>query len=333
MRRAAEILHAGGLVAFPTETVYGLGANALDARAVTKIFTAKGRPTWDPLIVHIANEQQLQQVVERVPAKAQQMIGAFWPGPLTLLLPRHRQLPDAVTAGRPKVAVRMPADPLALRLLELAAVPIAAPSANSFGRTSPTRAEYVLEDLAGRIDAIIDCGQTALGLESTVVDVGETPPILYRPGMVTLERLKAICPDMVRYRVPETPAVAQDSEPSPGVGLKHYAPRAKLTLIEPASAAAIAALVAELASAGRQAGIMLFEEWAPAAQEFSSARIFSWGKRDDQEQLAHRLFSGLRELDSAGVDVILCPLPSTDGLGEALRDRLIKAACPDESPR
>jgi L-threonylcarbamoyladenylate synthase len=329
LRQAAEILKAGGTVAFPTETVYGLGANALDARAVRKIFEAKQRPAWDPIIVHVTNAEQLRRVVERIPAKAQELMDRFWPGPLTLLLPKSAQLPEIVTAGRPKVGVRMPSDPVACRLIELAQIPIAAPSANSFGRTSPTRAEFVLEDLEGRIDAVIDSGQSALGLESTVVDVCDQPPMLYRPGIVTYEQLRSACPGLMRYRPPEGACHEPTSEPSPGTGLKHYAPRARLLLLEPDRAGGIFALAHELEAGGERVGVMLPEGLAASPEnQYSvpSRSIYHWGKWLDREQLAQRLFAGLRELDAAGVTVILCPLPEEAGVGASIRDRLLKAA-------
>ena len=229
LAQAAEILRRGGTVAFPTETVYGLGANALDVSAVQSIFVAKQRPSWDPLIVHVTSESQLQQVATAIPPAGRLLMDAFWPGPLTLLLPKSEQVPPIVTAGRPRVGVRMPLHPVARRLIELAGIPIAAPSANSFGRTSPTRAEFVLEDLDGRIDAILDAGDASLGLESTVVDVCEEPPVLYRPGMVTLQQLQALCPSLIAYR--EQNDVAPESLPSPGVGMKHYAPARAAGLI------------------------------------------------------------------------------------------------------
>lgn len=339
LRQAAKILRAGGTVAFPTETVYGLGANALDARAVRKIFEAKQRPAWDPLIVHIATEGQLRQITAGVPDQARKLMAAFWPGPLTLLLPKAAALPGIVTAGRPRVGVRMPSDPVARRIIELAQLPIAAPSANSFGRTSSTRAEFVLEDLAGRIDAVVDSGQTALGLESTVVDACEHPPILYRPGMVTLEQLQAVCPGTVRYRAPQEESKQQEefreksskpaAQASPGIGLKHYAPRARLLLLERRQAAEIFALADELKGRGETPGIMLPQAASSGEGKSSnqlSPLIYRWGRWDRPAELARRLFSGLRELDAAGATVILCPLPEPGGVGAAMRDRLTKAA-------
>jgi L-threonylcarbamoyladenylate synthase len=320
LSQAAELLRRGGIVAFPTETVYGLGANALNPAAVQAIFEAKQRPSWDPLIVHIVNHKQLGMVAVNIPPNGRSLMKAFWPGPLTLLLPKGPQVPAIVTAGRTRVGVRMPHHPVARRLIELAGVPVAAPSANSFGRTSPTRAEFVLEDLDGRIDAVIDSGDTTLGLESTVVDVCEEPPILYRPGMVTLQQLQSLCPSLIAYGEPQDGVSGPQA--SPGIGLKHYSPRARLLLVENAGREKLVSLAEELQAAGETVGVML-----PAAlANEGSYLVYEWGDLEDQERLARRLFAGLRELDAAGATVIVCPMPGDHGLGVAIRDRLLKAA-------
>jgi L-threonylcarbamoyladenylate synthase len=325
LRRAAAILRSGGTVAFPTETVYGLGANALDTHAVQRIFEAKRRPFWDPLIVHVANTEQLGRVAGEIPALGRALMEAFWPGPLTLLLPRTLDVPAIVTAGRPKVGVRMPNHPVARCLIELAGVPVAAPSANSFGRTSPTRAEFVLEDLDGRIDAVIDSGETALGLESTVIDPCEEPPVLYRPGIVTFEQIHALCGTVVRYTPAAVGSQEPGSQPAPGVGLKHYAPQAQLILLDPETDAPALLQTAEsLRSQGEIVGIMLADGTEDLPSH--SPLLYRWGNWADLDELARRLFAGLRQLDAAGATVILCPLPRDEGVGSALRDRLIKAA-------
>ncbi|HXB62642.1 MAG TPA: L-threonylcarbamoyladenylate synthase, partial [Acidobacteriaceae bacterium] len=234
VQRAAEILRGGGTVAFPTETVYGLGANALNAEAVEKIFVAKERPHWDPLIVHVADVAMAKTVAELSPL-AEQLAERFWPGPLTLLLPRKDCVPDAVTAGRSLVGVRVPGHPLALELLRAAAIPIAAPSANRFGHTSPTTAAHVLEDLDGRIDTVLDGGACHVGVESTVVDLSQDPMVIYRPGAVTAAML-AEFGTVTLYKAPretkERSRELQESLPAPGVGLRHYAPRARMVLVE-----------------------------------------------------------------------------------------------------
>ena len=325
VERAAEILQAGGTVAFATETVYGLGANALDAAAVAKIFEAKERPGWDPLIVHVCDRAMLARVAE-VPAelaeRAEALMAAFWPGPLTLLLPRAAAVPDAVTAGRPLVGVRMPRHPVALELIRLAGVPVAAPSANRFGRTSPTTAAHVLEDLDGRIHAVLDAGATAVGIESTVLAVAETPMVVYRPGAVTAETIAAATG--IEVRVFEASAsdraAPREGLVSPGVGLRHYAPTARLVLVEAADS--LTEAVEELRRSKKSVGVMLPEGWdASGADE-----MFPLGAWGDDDAFASRLFAGLRELDRRGVGVIVCPVPVGGGLGVALRDRLEKAA-------
>lgn len=326
--RAAEILRAGGTVAFPTETVYGLGANALDAEAVAKIFAAKERPGWDPLIVHVGDREMLRRVAE-VPAQAEELIEKFWPGPLTLLLPRTAAVPDSVTAGRPLVGVRMPRHELALALIREAGVPLAAPSANRFGRTSPTTAAHVLEDLDGRIDAVLDGGPTTVGVESTVI--GPDPDregvwLMYRPGGVSIEALNAVlgAGAVAMFQASAT-AAAPESLPSPGVGIRHYAPRARLVLVfEPSrkKVPARSSLVGAIEELSGEIGVMLPDGWDSAG----AGLVYRWGAWGDGEALARRLFAGLRELDERGAKVIVCPVPEMDGIGEAMRDRLRKAA-------
>jgi L-threonylcarbamoyladenylate synthase len=325
--RAAEILRAGGLVALPTETVYGLGANALDPAAVTRIFAAKERPSWDPIIVHIAGavpaNPMLARLVTDVPTPARLLMEAFWPGPLTLLLPRSSAVPDVVTAGRPLVGIRMPAHPVAFELIRHAGVPVAAPSANLFSHISPTTAAHVLADLDGRIDAILDAGPTNHGVESTVLDPCQTPMVLYRPGAVTAEQIRAVAGPVQAYREPSlsaTPAAL----PSPGVGLRHYAPRARLILLEGTLADLPRLLLQQAAKLpAERTGLMLPAELAEIQIE---AEIFPWGRWSNPEELARRLYAGLRWLDSQGCTVILCPVPSAEGVGAAIHDRLRKAA-------
>jgi L-threonylcarbamoyladenylate synthase len=321
LQRAAELLRDGGTVAFPTETVYGLGANALDAAAVAKIFQAKQRPGWDPVIVHVCDRKMLYRVAGISPAiasKVEALMSAFWPGPLTLLLPRTAAVPDSVTAGRPLVGVRMPGHPIALSLIQAAGVPVAAPSANRFGRISPTTAAHVLEDLDGRIDAVLDGGSTAVGVESTVLDVGEM--LIYRPGAVTAAMIASVAGEVRIFAAATVEDAAPESLPSPGVGLRHYAPRARLLLVD--NEQEMRDTLRSLAGTGQQAGIMLPDGWNPGVE----SHAFHWGPWGEHEILARRLFAGLRELDEQGVAVILCPMPGTGGLGDALRDRLQKAA-------
>jgi len=338
IQRAAEILRANGTVAFPTETVYGLGANALSPDAVGRIFAAKARPSWDPLIVHIADISQLPQIAQinlsdpqssgllDLSARVQTLSAAFWPGPLTLLLPRTTAIPDEVTANRPLVGVRIPAHPVAHALLTLAALPVAAPSANLFGHTSPTTAAHVLEDLDGRIDAVLDAGPTTVGLESTVLDPATMT--LYRPGAVTPAMLTAATGLAVTiYTPPPRSTESPESLPSPGVGIRHYAPRAHLILIEiPSRELAEQSLTTALTKhEGSEAiGVLLPANWKISSTQ--TLKLYPWGNWSNQEELAQRLFAGLRALDAEGVTTILCPIPAGEGVALALRDRLEKAA-------
>jgi len=324
LERAAEILRGGGLVALPTETVYGLGANALDGAAVERIFVAKSRPAWDPVIVHVASVAMLDGLVEEIPDAARTLMEAFWPGPLTLLLKRTSAVPDAVTAGRPLAGLRMPAHPVALELIRRAGVPVAAPSANRFGHVSPTTAEHVLDDLDGRIDAVLDAGPTERGVESTVLD--PIKMMIYRPGAVTAEQIAEVAGPveflLSTEQLRETPT---ESMPSPGVGLKHYAPRARLVLVEARGSDLGACLIeAAFLEQGERLGVM-FPGGIVTAQKIEGAQIYPWGRWGEPETLAQGLYAGLRALDAAGCAVILCPLPPADGIGAAIRDRLLKA--------
>ena len=322
--RAAEILRKGGLVALPTETVYGLGANALDFAAVARIFAAKQRPAWDPVIVHISDEAMLEELVVDVPEAARRLMKAFWPGPLTLLLPRSAAVPDVVTAGRPLVGVRMPVDPVALELIRRAGVPVAAPSANLFGHISPTTAAHVLHDLDGRIDAVLDAGPTAHGVESTVLDPCQNPMVIYRPGAVTADQIRTIGGPVEVFQSGEELAdVPIEALPSPGVGLRHYAPKAQLVLVEGPIESLSTLLIREAQSlGGERLGIMM-----PTGIDapVGDAEVYAWGSWSAPEELARNLYAGLRELDARGCTAILCPMPMGDGIEEAIRDRLRKA--------
>ena len=328
---AAKLLRDGRLVAFATETVYGLGANALSAAAVAGIFHAKQRPSWDPLIVHIASADQIGAITDLTPElteRVQALAAAFWPGPLTLLLPRSAAVPETVTAGLPLVGVRVPAHPAAQALLIAAGLPIAAPSANLFGHTSPTTAAHVLSDLSGVIDAVLDAGPTNLGLESTVVDPTQTPMVLYRPGAITPSELTAVTgvPVHIYRPVAETRRTASANHeglPSPGVGLRHYAPRATLHLTGPTSVDLNASLTEALHQAPTaRIGVILPTGWRLDHHVLTE----SWADWNDPAALAARLFACLRTLDDRGATLILCPLPAPGGLADAMRDRLEKAA-------
>jgi L-threonylcarbamoyladenylate synthase len=310
---AAAVIRAGGLVAFPTETVYGLGANALDEAAARRVFAAKERPADDPLIVHLASPADLASVAVRRPPWLDELAARFWPGPLTLVLARAAAVPLVVTAGGETVAVRVPSHPAARALIEAAGVPIAAPSANRFGRTSPTTAAHVLEDLDGRIEMVLDGGPTEVGLESTVLDLTSDPPVVLRPGGVTVEQLRAVLGDHLAV------GGATVADPrSPGTHLRHYAPRARLDLFDGPGAARAAADHAErLVREGRRVGALLFA--GDPIPDRADVHVLG----DPPERW---LYAGLRSLDAAGVEVIVARMPAPDGLGLALRDRLRRAA-------
>ena len=330
---AGARLRAGQLVVLPTETVYGLGANAVDAGAVAGIFVAKGRPRTDPLIVHLASAADLPRVAAEVPASAAALAARFWPGPLTLLVPKHADVPEIVTAGRDTVAVRVPAHPVARALLASAGVPVAAPSANRFSRPSPTTAAHVLADLDGAVDLIVDAGPTDIGVESTIVDCTVTPPVVRRAGGVPIEALREVVPEVVVF---DAAAAEADAQIAPGQLLRHYAPAARLTVYDGMPADAEARVLREVrqaTGAGQRYGLLAPQEslmaLAPSiAAAASRGRVVtaSLGPRRDPEAAARVLFARLRELDDAGVDAIAAILPAGEGLGAAVRDRLRRAA-------
>jgi L-threonylcarbamoyladenylate synthase len=308
---AAEVLRAGGLVAFPTETVYGLGANALDVDAVRRVFEAKGRPPVNPLIVHIHGESMLRQVVADWPPIAATLAARFWPGPLTLVLPKGKPVPDLVTAGGPTIAVRTPGHPVALELIREAGVPLAAPSANRSGEISPTRAEHVLAGLAGRIDLILDGGSTSNGIESTVLDLTTEPPTVLRPGPVGIAELEAVLGPIRRQS-----KAADGPLPSPGLMPRHYAPRTPVELISGRANFDDRAEV--LRSRGEK-----FGEVVLGGSGCNERRI---AMPADPAGYAARLYEGLHRLDGLGLSRILIELPPEGDEWMAVRDRLSRAA-------
>jgi L-threonylcarbamoyladenylate synthase len=325
---AAHCLRAGGLVAFPTETVYGLGANACDAEAVAGIFRAKGRPAHNPLIVHLADAAALDTVALDIPPAARRLAEQFWPGPLTLVLRRAAAVAPNVSGGRDTVAVRVPAHPVALALIAAAGVPVAAPSANRFGRPSATTAAHVLADLNGRIDLVLDAGPTPIGVESTVLDLTAAEPALLRPGGVTLEALRAILGDVTTAAALLPPDDAEAAPASPGMLSRHYSPEAPLLLYDGPFDAVTAALRAEAlaqAAAGRRIGLLVPDEDRLLFADLPAV-IVTPGPRADPAQIARGLFAALRALDAHGVDVILARQFPAKGLGLALADRLLRAA-------
>ena len=320
---AAGIIRQGGLVAFPTETVYGLGADALDPEAAKKIYAAKGRPSDNPLIVHIADKRAVADLAERVPPEAGRLMDAFWPGPLTIILPKKACVPKETTGGLDTVAIRMPSHPVAAELIRRAGVPIAAPSANASGRPSPTRAEHVLTDLNGRIPLILDGGEVGIGVESTIVDLSGEEPALLRPGYITREQLRellgGLATDPAVYR-----AMRPDEAPkAPGMKYRHYAPKAPLVLVEGSSEAVREYIRGKIAEAPGSLGVMTCDD---AAEAYAGAEVRSLGRRDDPEALARGLYAALREFDRLQVTGIYAETFSGEGLGEAVMNRLLKAS-------
>ena len=325
LARAGALIRSGALVAFPTETVYGLGANALNAAAVGGIFEAKGRPGDNPLIAHISEVGQLQSLIAVAPSPmARALMDACWPGPMTLIFPKSSRVPMAVTAGLDTVAVRLPAHPAARALIDAAGCPIAAPSANRSGRPSPTTARHVWEDMAGRIPLILDGGPCDVGLESTVIDMtGEVPRIL-RPGGVTPERIREICGSVAVDEAVMRPLREGERPRSPGMKYRHYAPRGKLTIVQGGEAAVIgriSALYDGALSEGKQPLVLALEGHIPA---YAPRRCLSLGA--NAADMAHALFDALREADRLGADVIFSEAVPADGVGLAVMNRLGRAA-------
>lgn len=321
--RAAVAIAAGELVAFPTETVYGLGADATNAEAVAKIFAAKKRPTSDPLIVHISHQREMDDVAVDAPPLANKLADAFWPGPLTLVLRRSAAIPAVVSAGLETVAVRLPAHPVAIALLRAAGKPIAAPSANLFSRPSPTRAEHVYQDLAGRVKLILDAGPTNVGVESTVLDLTIDPPAVLRPGGVTLEALRQIEP---RITYAARNAAVGEAVSSPGMLLKHYSPRAEVRLFTGPKDAVVTRICQDVNSAAgtQKIGILALSEDAERFPQ--QAAVVDLGSASDLDTVGRNLFDGLRRLDDWDADVIFVRAPERNGMGETIWDRLYRAA-------
>jgi L-threonylcarbamoyladenylate synthase len=325
--RAAECLRAGGLVAFPTETVYGLGAHALDRRALRRVFAAKERPANDPLIVHVAAIDEIEPLVVEVPRVARELAARFWPGPLTMVLRRSERVPDEVTAGLDTVAIRVPSHPIAQALLRCAQLPIAAPSANQFSRPSPTRAAHVLADLGDRIDMILDGGPTSVGLESTVVDLAHQPPVVLMPGVVDAAALRAVIPDVQFRSAPVESGTA--GLPAPGMLPKHYAPVTPLTLFEGDRTTAMREMVqaAQLhLDRGHSVAILAF---ADDVDLWRGVRVhlLELGSENDPAAVASRLYAALRDGDELGVDALLVrDITTNHPLSTAIQDRLRRAA-------
>ena len=325
LARAGKLIREGHLVAFPTETVYGLGANALDPEAVLRIFAAKGRPADNPLIVHISALEQLRPLIACEPGeRARALIDAYWPGPMTLIFPKSEAVPDAVTAGLDTVAVRFPAHPAARALIDAARRPIAAPSANRSGRPSPTTAAHVYEDMRGRIPLILDGGPCEVGLESTVVDMTGGAPRILRPGGVTREMLAAVAGSAGVDDAVMRPLAEGEKPRSPGMKYRHYAPSGDLTVVQGDADAVIRrirALYDAALAAGRRPLILALEGHLAA---YGDRRCLSLGA--DAGGMAHAIFARLREADDLGADALFSEAVSTDGVGLAVMNRLGRAS-------
>lgn len=326
-KEAAAILRAGGLVAFPTETVYGLGGNALDKTAAARIYAAKGRPSDNPLIVHIADLDALNKLAEDVPQEAWRLAERFWPGPLTMILKKSSLVPEETTGGLSTVAIRMPSDLAARLLIEESGLYVAAPSANASGRPSTTRAEHVYEDLAGKIDMILDGGPVEIGLESTIIDLSEKTPMILRPGFITLEDLKEILPNAVydRAAISRKPAENQKAK-APGMKYRHYAPKGILCIYEGQEDAVIRKINQEAekkTQEGKRVAVLAAEE---TKGRYCFGLVKSIGSRKDEEGIAARLFEILREFDEAHMEYIYSESFDTKHLGQAIMNRLLKAA-------
>ncbi len=325
MEEAAQLIRSGELVAFPTETVYGLGADALNPQASKKIYAAKGRPSDNPLIVHIAKFEDLEEIAKEVPQEAKKLADAFWPGPLTMIVYKNEKVPYETTGGMDTVAIRMPDHPAALELIRQSGCLIAAPSANTSGRPSPTLAEHVAEDLGGRIPMILDGGEVGIGIESTIIDLTEKIPMILRPGYITKEMLEAVIGTV--QTDPGIIAADSTKKPkAPGMKYRHYAPKANLMLIDGAKCAVvdkINELTDAMHSEGKKVGIIGTDE---TVASYRGDMVLSIGAREDEDAIARHLYKLLREFDEADVDVIYSESFATPRIGQAIMNRLLKAA-------
>ncbi len=322
---AARVIREGGLAAFPTETVYGLGADALNPEAARKIYAAKGRPSDNPLIVHIADMEHLSEIAKDVPDQAKKLAEAFWPGPLTMIVNKNEKVPDETTGGMQTVAVRMPNHPVALELIRKSGCLIAAPSANTSGRPSPTLAEHVAEDLDGKVPVILDAGEVGIGIESTIIDLTEAIPMILRPGYVTKRMLEEVI-GPVRT---DPGMISEDSSvkpKAPGMKYRHYAPKADLIIVDGEKKAVIDkinALTACMQTKGMRVGVIGTDE---TAAHYTGDVVLSMGAREDEDAIARRLYRILREFDEREIHVIYSESFDSPGIGQAVMNRLLKAA-------
>lgn len=335
IQACTDLLIAGGVVAFPTETVYGLGAHALDGEAVRRIFEAKGRPADNPLIIHTDSLESAFSYAVDPPESAYRLAETYWPGPLTLVLKRNDRVPDITTAGLPTFGVRVPAHPVALALLKSCRIPLAAPSANLSGRPSPTTGKHVIDDLWGRIDAVLDAGDCAVGVESTVLDMTVDPPMILRPGGVTVEQIRHVIGAVRLFGGEEGSdgrSEITDTPPSPGLKYRHYAPDAKVIVMD-GSPERVAAMINQRHHRGlsRRAGYIVSDETAARLSDrLVGAPIVRLGSRSAPEVAARRLYHALRTLDKKQVDEIGVELFDKQGIGLALADRIRRAASDED---
>lgn len=325
LKEASAVIRSGGLVAFPTETVYGLGGDATNPEASRKIYAAKGRPSDNPLIVHIADFSQLRNIVAEVPQEAEKLAKAFWPGPLTMILRKNDVVPYETTGGLDTVAIRMPSHPVARAFLQDSGCMIAAPSANTSGRPSPTTAQHVWGDLHGKIEILLDGGPVGIGIESTIVDLSEEKPMILRPGFITQEMLSAVLGD-----VGVDPGLASENSKqppkAPGMRYRHYAPKADLTLVEGTMEEVISkinALTREAQAMGKSVGVLATEENKDC---YVADHVIVIGQRQDEAEIARHLFDVLRQFDDLQVDLIYSESFVAAGVGQAIMNRLLKAA-------
>ena len=331
INQAGEIIRQGGLVAFPTETVYGLGADALNEEAAAKIYAAKGRPSDNPLIAHIADLEMLKPLVEEIPPVAEKLMDAFWPGPMTLIFNKSNLVPKGTTGGLDTVAVRYPNHPIAQALIKAAGVSIAAPSANLSGKPSPTLGEHVIDDMDGRIDMIIDGGMVGMGLESTIIDVTVNPPMILRPGFITYEMVKEIVPDATEDRTIFTKPTKEFKPKAPGMKYRHYAPAADFRIFK-GDANKVAQHIIDSANAkteeGKKTGIITANQHLGLYQGKinENIKVVSLGDLDKPETIANMLFKALRDFDKEETEFIFGEAFSEDNIGWAIMNRLTKAA-------
>ena len=325
IKKAAEIIKRGGLVAFPTETVYGLGANGLDENAVPKIYEAKGRPSDNPLILHISKLDEIEHIVKEIPKSALILAEEFWPGPLTMVFKKSERIPYRTTGGLESVAIRMPSNKIARELIKAAGVPIAAPSANSSGRPSPTKAAHVIYDLDGKIDMVIDGGEVDIGIESTIVDVTGEVPVILRPGFITEKMLSEAIGRVEIDEVVKSLSPDKDLKPkAPGMKYRHYAPRGKMTIYKGSHSKVVERINEEISKLeGKKTGVLATDE---TKSYYKADIIISLGSREDGESIAHNLFDALRKFDDEDVEFIYSEGFDENKLGFAIMNRLHKSA-------